>query len=135
MSSPPARSCLPPNTVPRALAAGRLQDPFTQYATLGAEVVWGSPANPQDFPAGAFDVVYDNNGKDLESCQPLIDRYGPTCIQVELTHTPGDGDAEGGCSDWTWWSLTREVETPLPSNSPHGRMILRVDLTGSHGRL
>jgi hypothetical protein len=26
------------------------------------------------------------------------------------------------------------VETPLPSNSPHGHMILRVDLVGSHGR-
>jgi hypothetical protein len=30
--------------------------------------------------------------------------------------------------------LTREVETPLPSNSPHEHMILRVDLVGSHGR-
>jgi hypothetical protein len=30
--------------------------------------------------------------------------------------------------------LTREVETPLPSNSPHDHMILRVDLVGSHGR-
>jgi hypothetical protein len=27
--------------------------------------------------------------------------------------------------------LTREVETPLPSNSPHDHMILRVDLVGS----
>jgi hypothetical protein len=30
--------------------------------------------------------------------------------------------------------LTREVETPFPSNSPHGHMIWRVDLVGSHGR-
>jgi hypothetical protein len=134
VSSPPARSCLPPNTVPRALAAGRLQDPFTQYATLGAEVVWGSPANPQDFPAGAFDVVYDNNGKDLESCQPLIDRYGPTCKQVELTHTRRRRRG-GRVQRLDLVGLAREVETPLPSNSPHGRMILRVDLTGSHGRL
>jgi hypothetical protein len=28
----------------------------------------------------------------------------------------------------------RELETPLPSNSPHDHMILRVDLVGSHGR-
>jgi hypothetical protein len=28
--------------------------------------------------------------------------------------------------------LTREVETPLPSNSPHDHMILRVDLVDSH---
>jgi hypothetical protein len=30
--------------------------------------------------------------------------------------------------------LTREEETPLPSNSPHDHMILREDLVGSHGR-
>jgi hypothetical protein len=30
--------------------------------------------------------------------------------------------------------LTREVETPLPLNSPHDHMILRVDLEDSHGR-
>jgi hypothetical protein len=30
--------------------------------------------------------------------------------------------------------LTREVDTPLPSNSPYDHMILRVDLVGSHGR-
>jgi hypothetical protein len=29
---------------------------------------------------------------------------------------------------------TREAGTPLPSNSPHDHMILRVDLVGSHGR-
>jgi hypothetical protein len=30
--------------------------------------------------------------------------------------------------------LTKEEDTPLPSNSPHDHMILRVDLVGSHGR-
>ena len=30
--------------------------------------------------------------------------------------------------------LTREVETPLPSTSPHDPMILREDLVDSHGR-
>jgi hypothetical protein len=30
--------------------------------------------------------------------------------------------------------LTRELETPSPSNSPHDQMILRVDLVDSHGR-
>lgn len=50
--------------------------PFSQYASLaGAEVVWGSPTDPATYPAGAFDVVYDNNGKNLESCQPLIDHF------------------------------------------------------------
>jgi hypothetical protein len=30
--------------------------------------------------------------------------------------------------------LTREVETPLPSNSPRAHMVLRVDLVDSHAR-
>ena len=66
-----------------------VQNPFSQYASLGAEVVWGSPANPEDFPAGSYDVVYDNNGKDLENCQPLIDRYGPTCQQYCFVSSAG----------------------------------------------
>jgi len=65
------------------------KNPFSQYASLGAEVVWGSPANPEDFPAGSYDVVYDNNGKDLENCQPLIDRYGPTCQQYCFVSSAG----------------------------------------------
>jgi hypothetical protein len=36
----------------------------------------------------------------------------------------GRGSGRGG--------LTREVETPLPSNSPHDHMLLRVNLVGSH---
>ena len=38
-------------------------------------MVWGSPTDPASFPSDAFDVVYDNNGKDLEACQPLIDAF------------------------------------------------------------
>jgi hypothetical protein len=37
------------------------------------------------------------------------------------------GEVEGGKREWTC-GLTREVETPLPSYSPHDHMILRVDL-------
>jgi len=60
--------------------------PFSQYAGLaerGASVVWGSPADPSCYPAGDFDVVYDNNGKDMEACQPLIDAYKARrgCVQ------------------------------------------------------
>ena len=35
---------------------------------------------------------------------------------------------------WAQVDSHREVETPLPSNSPHYHMILRVDLVRSHGR-
>ncbi|GAB4816081.1 hypothetical protein N2152v2_003127 [Parachlorella kessleri] len=49
--------------------------PFKDYASLGAEVVWGNPADPASYPAASFDVVFDNNGKDLDTCKPLIDHF------------------------------------------------------------
>ena len=50
--------------------------PFSQYASLpGVEVVWGSPSDPASFPSGPFDIVYDNNGKDMDACKPLIDHF------------------------------------------------------------
>lgn len=53
--------------------------PFNKYSTVdGLRVVWGNPADPSTYPAsesGAFDVVYDNNGKDMKSCQPMIDHF------------------------------------------------------------
>lgn len=58
--------------------------PFSQYADLeaqGATVVWGNPADASAIPDEAFDVVYDNNGKDLEACQPLIDRF-KVCLSL-----------------------------------------------------
>jgi hypothetical protein len=54
----------------------------------------------------------------------LADR--PLPPEGEEHHSPREERGPGG--------LTREVETPLPSNSPHDHMILRVDLVGSHGR-
>ena len=67
-------SSLPPQSKLRAKA------PFSQYAALearGAKILFGNPADPAAaLPAGAtFDVVLDNNGKDLETCQPLIDAF------------------------------------------------------------
>lgn len=48
--------------------------PFNQYGSVpGLNVAWGSPADPSTYPQGTFDVIYDNNGKDMDSCQPLID--------------------------------------------------------------
>jgi len=52
------------------------KDPFAQYAQLkkqGAEITFGNPADPSTYPKGAFDYVFDNNGKDMDSCKPLID--------------------------------------------------------------
>ena len=50
--------------------------PFSQYNSLGAEIVWGDPTDPSTYPSGNFDIVYDNNGKDLDACKPLIDHFG-----------------------------------------------------------
>ena len=41
----------------------------------GVTIAWGNPSDPATFPAGKFDIVYDNNGKDMEACKPLIDTY------------------------------------------------------------
>lgn len=50
--------------------------PFSQYASLsGAQVVWANPADPSTYPQGEFDIVYDNNGKDMDNCKPLIDTF------------------------------------------------------------
>ena len=51
-------------------------------------MVWGNPADPASFPPGDFDIVIDNNGKDIDSCKPLIDAYGSkasTCSPPPLT--------------------------------------------------
>lgn len=61
-----------PSRTPQAKLTAKA--PFNQYASLsGVKVKFGSPTDYTTFPEGPFDVVYDNNGKDLESCKPLID--------------------------------------------------------------
>lgn len=50
--------------------------PFSQYSSLpGATIVWGSPTDPSTYPSDSFDIVYDNNGKDIDACKPLIDHF------------------------------------------------------------
>jgi hypothetical protein len=54
----------------------------------GAKIAWGSPTNTASYPEDSFDVVYDNNGKDLEACQPAIDHFKvhqPLMAQSYLT--------------------------------------------------
>jgi len=38
-------------------------------------VIWGSPTDPASWLKESFEVVYDNNGKDMDSCKPLIDAH------------------------------------------------------------
>lgn len=39
----------------------------------GLKVHYGSVTDYSTYPEGPFDVVYDNNGKDMDSCKMLID--------------------------------------------------------------
>jgi hypothetical protein len=50
------------------------KDPFAQYGGVrGLKVHYGSTTDYSTYPEGPFDVVYDNNGKDMDSCKMLID--------------------------------------------------------------
>ena len=52
------------------------KEPFSRFGELrakGVKTVWGSPADPGASAPGPFDVVVDNNGKDLDTCQPVVD--------------------------------------------------------------
>lgn len=74
-----SRTLLSPSLCPSSTQAKqRTKAPFSEYASLekaGVTVAWGNPADKAAIPAGPFDVIYDNNGKDLEACQPLIDAF------------------------------------------------------------
>jgi hypothetical protein len=51
-----------------------------------------------------------------------------------LEHTPCEHIRPERVSESGPGGLAHEVDTPLPSKSPHDQMILRVDLVDSHGR-
>jgi hypothetical protein len=81
-SPPPVRSCSQEKLKGKA--------PFSEYASLGAEVVWGSPTDPAAWPSAHYDVVYDNNGKDLDSCKPLIDHFKVRSLCLVCVCVVGD---------------------------------------------
>lgn len=63
--------------------------PYSEYGSLeneGAQVTWGDPADPSTYPDDSFDVVYDNNGKKLDVCKPLIDTYKVNQCQRSTFH-------------------------------------------------
>eukprot|EP01023_Acetabularia_acetabulum_P008724 TRINITY_DN13804_c0_g1_i1.p2 TRINITY_DN13804_c0_g1~~TRINITY_DN13804_c0_g1_i1.p2 ORF type:complete len:352 (-),score=83.63 TRINITY_DN13804_c0_g1_i1:424-1479(-) len=54
------------------------KEPYSQYPALeskGVTVKFADPTDISNVPEGPFQVVYDNNGKDMENCQPLIDHF------------------------------------------------------------
>ena len=59
-------------------AKSKSKAPYSQYDSLqqqGAKIHWGNPSDSSAIPSGDFDVVYDNNGKDMDACKPLIDAF------------------------------------------------------------
>ncbi|WIA31603.1 hypothetical protein OEZ86_002490 [Tetradesmus obliquus] len=64
--------------------------PFKEYGSVrGLKVHWGSPVDYSTYPEGPFDVVYDNNGKDLDSCKPLIDAAKGMCKHYVFVASAG----------------------------------------------
>lgn len=63
--------------------------PFSEYGSVCDAVVYGDPSDPANFPAGDFDIVIDNNGKDLGACQPLIDHYKGSAKQYFFVSSAG----------------------------------------------
>ncbi|KAF8070909.1 CSP41A [Scenedesmus sp. PABB004] len=64
--------------------------PFSEYGGVrGLKVHWGSPTDYTTYPEGPFDVVYDNNGKDMESCKPLIDAAKGMCKHYVFVASAG----------------------------------------------
>jgi nucleoside-diphosphate-sugar epimerase len=64
--------------------------PFSQYSSVrGLKVHWGSPTDYNSYPEGPFDVVYDNNGKDMDSCKMLIDAAKGMCRHYVFVASAG----------------------------------------------
>jgi hypothetical protein len=101
-------------------------------ATFGRHVVTRSPRLDGGDGSDAFLVKLTPQG---DTAWVLATRASTgTAAAVALVYSPFHQvcvlhDVESGPG-----GRTREVETPLASNSPHGHMRLRVDLVGSHGR-
>lgn len=70
-----------------AQAKSKSKAPYSQYDSLqqqGAKIHWGSPSDSSAIPSGDFDVVYDNNGKDMDACKPLIDAFKVVVFMLQL---------------------------------------------------
>ena len=68
------------------------KQPFNQYEELrknGVNIQWGNPVDPATYPAGPFDVVFDNNGKDMDNCKPLIDTFNGKVSQYVFVASAG----------------------------------------------
>ena len=52
-------------------------------------ITWGDPTDTSALPEGPFDVVYDNNGKTLDVCQPAIDAFKASVVARSIASCSG----------------------------------------------
>ena len=70
---------------------------------------------------------------ELRRCASSTMQHASSCLMHAL-HIHSVSRSGVICTERNLVGSHRKLETPLPSNSPHDHMILRLDLVGSHGR-
>jgi hypothetical protein len=112
-------------------SVGLMCSALSAAALLGRGVLWrgeGLVADSDAPMSGPQGALYVHVGCQLTlGCMHLLGVLWCNGLMASMLMVRSRRESGAG-------GLTREVETPLPSNSPHGHMILRVDLVGSHGR-
>jgi len=65
--------------------------PYSEYSKVGGlEYLYADPKSVDSFSGlGDFDVVVENNGKDMENCQPAIDFYNGKIEQYIFVSSAG----------------------------------------------
>ena len=77
--------------LPTVQAKVKQKAPYSQYDSLekeGVKIHWGSPSDSSAIPSGDFDIVYDNNGKDMDACKPLIDAFKVMLLNIHCINAP-----------------------------------------------
>ncbi|KAI3958119.1 hypothetical protein MKW98_020761 [Papaver atlanticum] len=121
--------------------------PFNRFSvrnlSAGGKTVWGNPADVGKIvPGAAFDVVLDNNGKDLDTVRPVVDVAKSAGVKqflfissagiykatVEPPHVEGDAvKADAGhvavekyigetFSSWDSFRIVRNRSVPIPGS-------------------
>ena len=109
--------------------------PYNQYGALageGATIAWGSPADVSAIPSGSFDVVYDNNGKDMAACQPAIDHFKVRlCMRGMQVHAVPMQVRLRTCPSPVLTHCSRTVlDTSVPCNAGQGGALCVCGLGG-----
>jgi len=109
--------------------------PYSEYSKVqGLDFLYADPKSVDTFSGlGDFDVVVENNGKDMENCQPAIDfyngkieqyifvssagMYSPVTKGAVMPHCPGD-EVKATAGHAQVESYLRQVGMPFSSFRP-----------------